>query len=100
METEFDFTKEFNEFTMNVGSNMILHIVKQTYHSVAVMYFTDEMSKKINIPDGIVVYENQEIQEPHRQEYHLYWTDNYTIEYKNTEILHLVSQRKWNIISH
>jgi hypothetical protein len=102
METEFDFTKD-NHFTMNIGPKMILHIVKQTFHSTAVMYFTDEMNKKINIPRGIVVYDNLDIIEPYNiamynQEFHLYWTENYMIEYNKTEILYLKSQRKWDII--
>jgi hypothetical protein len=35
--------------------NMILHI-KRLNHSVAILYFTDEKSNKINIPDDILVY--------------------------------------------
>ena len=105
--TEFDFAK-VSEFTMNLGSNIILHIEKPSYQSVALLYFTDEITeKKIKIPNDIVVYTydgpSQEILEGHHQEfyhqYYLYWTDKYTIEYKEKVILHLVPQRKWNIIS-
>lgn len=104
MET-FDFTKTDNEYMYNMGSNMILHI-KQTNHSVALLYFTDEMSNKINIPEDIVVYtydyqdtNKKIIQKPIKQDYPLCWTDNYTIEYKEIEFLSLNTQRKWNIIS-
>ena len=101
----FDFTKTDNEYTYNMGSNAILHI-KRVNHGVAVLYFTDELSNKINIPDGIVVYAfdyqdtiKKIIQKPIKQDYPLCWTDNYTIEYKQIEIVSLNSQRKWKIIS-
>ena len=110
MET-FDFTNADNEYIYNMGSNMILHI-KRSNHSVAVLYFTDEMNNKINIPEDIVVYKDivictydchdtpkKSIQKTIKQDYPLCWTDNYTIEYKKIEILSLNSQRKWNIIS-
>ena len=102
MET-FDFTNTDNEYIHNMGSNMILHI-KRSNHSVAVLYFTDEMSNKINIPDGIVVYtydyQNIKTKVIHKcigQAYPLCWTDNYTIELNAVEIIHITNQRKWNI---
>ena len=97
----FDFTNTDNEYIFNMGSNIILHI-KRSNHSVAVLYFTDEMSNKINIPDDIVVYtytNKKIIQKAIKQDYPLCWTDNYTIEYKQIQILSINSQRKWNIIS-
>jgi hypothetical protein len=104
MET-FDFTKTDNEYVYNMGSNMILHI-KRINHGVAVLYFTDELNNKINIPDGIKVYTfdyqdtiKKIIQKPIKQDYPLCWTDNYTIEYKQIEIVSVNSQRKWKIIS-
>jgi hypothetical protein len=103
MET-FDFTKIDNEYIYNIDSNMILHI-KRTNYSVAVLYFTDKMSNKINIPNEIIVYtydyqdtNKKMIQKVITQDYALCWTDNYTIEYKKIEILSLNSQRKWNMI--
>ena len=88
-----------------MDSNAILHI-KWINHSVAVLYFTDDLSNKINIPDGIVVYtydyrdtNKKIIQKRCNQDYLLCWTDNYTIEYNKIQILSLNSQRKWNIIS-
>lgn len=104
MET-FDFTKTDNEYVYTVGSNAILHI-KRVNHGVAVLYFTDEMNKKINIPEGIVVYAfdyqdtiKKIIQKPIKQDYPLCWTDNYTIEYNQIEIVSTNSERKWKIIS-
>ena len=102
MET-FDFTKKDNKYKYNMGSNIILNI-KRINHSVAVLYFTDEMSNKINIPDDIVIYtydyedtNKKIILKAIKEECPLCWTDNYTIEYKKIEILSINSQRKWNI---
>ena len=104
MET-FDFTNTDNEYIYNMGSNIILHI-KRNCHSVAVLYFTDEMCNKINIPDGIVVYtydfqdtNKKIILKAIKQDYPLCWTDNYKIEYNKIQFLSLNCQRKWDIIS-
>ena len=103
MET-FHFTKTDNELMYTMGSNMILHI-KRMNHGVAVLYFTDDMSNKINIPEDIVVYtydyqdtNKKIVQKAFKQDYPLCWTDNYTVEYKKIQILSLNSQRAWNII--
>lgn len=100
----FDFTKTDNEYIYDMGSNIILHI-KRINHSVAALYFTDEVGDKINIPDGIVVYtydyqspNKKIIQKAHKQDYPLCWTDNYTIEYNKIIILSLNNQRKWDIV--
>ena len=104
MET-FDFEKTNSKFSCNISPNIILHIMRIN-HSVALLYFTDEMCNNINVPEDIVVYacNHQDInikiiENPIKQCYSLCWTDNYTIEYKKIEILSLNSQRKWNIIS-
>ena len=103
MET-FDLTKTDNEHMYTMSSNMILHI-KRMNHGVAVLYFTDNMSNKINIPEDIVVYtydyhdtNKKIVQKAIKQDYPLCWTDNYTVEYKKIQILSLNSQRAWNII--
>ena len=104
MET-FDLTKTDNEHMYTMSSNMILHI-KRMNHGVAVLYFTDNMSNKINIPEDIVVYtydyqdtNKKIVQKAIQQDYPLCWTDNYTVEYKKIQILSLNTQRAWNIIS-
>ena len=104
MET-FDFTKSDNHYMYNINLNTILHI-KRLNHGVALLYFTDVMKNKINIPIDIVVYtynylyKNEKIiQKSIDENYPLCYTDNYTIEYKKIEILSLHNQRKWNILS-
>jgi hypothetical protein len=55
METTFDFRTAEYEYVHNITSNTKLYI-KRINNSVAMLYFTDDMSNKINIPDGIVIY--------------------------------------------
>ena len=101
----FDFTKTDNKYLYNISSNTLLHINRMN-HSVAILYFTDKMNNKINIPDDIVVYtydyqdQNKKIiEKPIKQDYSLCWTDKYTIQYKKKEILCLNNQRKWDIVA-
>ena len=106
METNFDFTKTNNEYIYNINSNIILHINRMN-HSVAILYFTDEMGNKINIPNGIVVYtydyqnKNKKIslKSSIKKEYLLCWTDDYTIELNKNIVLNIKNQRNWNITS-
>lgn len=105
METEFDFNKTSNEYSCNINSNTILHI-NRINHSVAVLYFTDVINNKINIPSTIVVYtydyQNTNKKVVHnsiKQEYMLCWTDDYTIELNKNVLINIKNQRKWNIIS-
>jgi hypothetical protein len=53
METTFDFNITDNEYTYNVDSTINLQI-RKTNNSVAILYFTDELGNKINIPDGLI----------------------------------------------
>jgi hypothetical protein len=105
MEREFDFTMTESEYVYNISSTIKL-CIKRINHSVAILYFTDKMNKKINIPDDIVVYtydyedvNKKIIQKAINNDYPLCWTDNYTIEYKQIQIISLNNQRKWNIVS-
>ena len=104
MEAAFDFTKTDNEYTYNINSTTILHI-NRINHSIAILYFTDEMSNKINIPDGIVVYtydyhtNKRILQNAFTQEYPLCWTDDYMIELNQKVLINIKNQRKWNITS-
>jgi hypothetical protein len=104
METLFDFTQLNNEYIYKFNSN-ILHIVRLD-HSVAVLYFTDIMNIKKNIPEGIIVYsydhENNKKKvavNPENEEYTLDWTYDYIIQYNDKVLLHIKKQRKWMITS-
>jgi hypothetical protein len=104
METTFDFENYNSEYTYNVNYNVILHI-KRINHAVAILYFTDEMNNKMNIPDDILVYtydysDNKRVLlKPIKQEYALCWTDNYEIELNKNILINIKNQRKWNITS-
>ena len=104
MEKAFDFKKTESEyFQYNISSNTQLWI-KQINRSVAMLYFTDEMSNKINIPDGIIVYttdyqdtQTRVILNPIDNSYPLCWTDDYTVELNNIVLINIKNQRKWII---
>ena len=105
METTFDFTTALNKYTMNMDASTILYIITIS-NSVAMLYFTDEAGKKINIPNGIVIYQydyenvNKKVKMSHINHYYpLCWTDNYTVEWNTNVLLSIQNQRKWNIIS-
>lgn len=103
METEFDFTIKESEYVYNVSLKTKL-CLKRINHSVAMLYFTDEMSNKINIPDGIIVYttdyQNTQMRviiKPIDKTYPLCWTDDYTVELNNNVLINIKNQRKWVI---
>lgn len=104
MKTIFKFEIPNCEYAYNVNSNIILHI-KRINHSVAMLYFTDEMHEKINIPDDILVYTydyqnyKKVLLESIKHEYALCWTDDYVVELNKTTLINIKNQRKWNIIS-
>jgi hypothetical protein len=103
MESIFDFRETDNEYVYNVNSIALLHI-KQYSSSVAILYFTNYLLIKVDIPDGIVVYtydneNNKQRLNSARQEYPLCWTDNYIVELNDKLILQIENRRKWNITS-
>jgi hypothetical protein len=104
METTFEFENSNSEYTYNVNSNINLHI-KRINNGVAILYFTDEMNNKVNVPNDILVYTydntNNErvILNPMRQYYALCWTDNYEIELNKNILINIKNQRKWKITS-
>ena len=102
MKTTFDFALVNNIYECNIDTNIILQI-KQLSNSIAVLYFTDDAGKKINIPNSIAVYKyDSQTQKKHLkklliQDYTLYWTNNYMVEFQGKEILDISSQKIWNI---
>jgi hypothetical protein len=104
MNTIFDFGILNSEYIYNINSNLILHI-KQINHGVAMLYFTDELNNKINIPNDILVYtynyddSKKVLLKSINQEYALCWTDDYVVELNKNVLLNIQNQRKWNILS-
>jgi hypothetical protein len=103
METTFDFAMTESEYVCDISSNIKL-CIKRINHSVAILYFTDEMSNMINIPDGIIVYtfvyQNTQKRvsiKPANKTYALCWTDDYTVELNNNVLINIKNQRKWVI---
>ena len=103
METTFDFAIVNNIYECNVDTNIILRI-KQLSNSIAVLYLTDDAGNKINIPNGLAVYkydyhntQKKQLKNLLIQDYTLYWTNNYVVEFQGKEILDIASQKIWNI---
>jgi len=98
---EFDFMSDC-EYFYDHDTNVHLYI-KRINHSVAVLYFIDEMNNKINIPDDVVVYtkdyqnSKRVIINPIDEYFHLCWTDDYTVELNNKVLINIKNQRKWII---
>lgn len=103
METIFEFENANSEYTYNINHNVNLHI-KRINHGVAILYFTDEMNNKINVPNDILVYTYDNTNNKRvllnqiNQEYALCWSDNYEIELNKNILINIKNQRKWNII--
>jgi hypothetical protein len=103
MEIQFDFTVDDNEYIHIFNLTTNLHIL-QINQSLAILYFTDEINNKTQIPNDVVVYtyDHQNVKKkvvcnPIGQAYPLCWTDNYTIELNKVVIMTITNQRKWNI---
>jgi hypothetical protein len=100
METNFDFDKKDNICSCKINSNIQLRITNIN-NGVAIMYFTDENDNKINIPNGLVVTSYDElipiIQKPFYNDYILYWTDDYVVEFNNNIVIQIKNKRTWNI---
>lgn len=67
------------------------------------LYFTDEMNNKVNVPNDILVYtydytnNKRVLLNPIKQDYALCCTDNYEIELNKNILINIKNQRKWNI---
>ena len=103
METQFDFTMDENEYIHPFNLTTNLHIL-QINKSLAILYFTDEMNNKTQIPNDVVVYtynpqniKEKIVLESIGQAYPLCWMDNYTVETNKVVIINITNQRKWNI---
>ena len=70
--------------------------------AVARVYFVDEGSAEIEVPEGftIIDHSNGDIQVEKfagRQEYFLGWTDNYSLLLNDVLVVKLINQRQWAI---
>jgi hypothetical protein len=104
METIFDFAISDNEYTYNISSNTKL-CIKRYSKWVAMLYFTDEMNNKINIPNDTIVYtfewktNNKIIYNAVRNDYVLYSTDNYVVELSKNLLIDIKTKRRCEIES-
>jgi len=101
METMFHFSNENTEFiySLHPKSEIILHI-KRKSKSVATLYFTNQLNKKIDIPSEFIIYQNKDILNPDNgtsNDYTLYWNKNYDIVYCSDTLYNIRPERTWTI---
>jgi hypothetical protein len=95
MENVYSFTSSDNEYTYNISSTIILHI-KSINYAISILYFTDQMNNKINIPNDIVIYTKDDkmctkkiLRRSIQQEYRLCYIDDYIMEFNKKVILYI-----------
>jgi hypothetical protein len=97
--TDFHFRiNETPNFLYKITDNIILNIIKLT-HGYSLLYFTDGINNKIPVPNNIKVSEYEKINNMYiiilnsinKDFFHLYFHNNYKIEYDNIEILDIKS---------
>lgn len=100
METSFDFSDRNAEYiySLHPKSEIILHI-KRIHKTIATLYFTNQLNKKIEVPSDFIVYKNNEIQDSNinNHEYSLLWNKNYDIVYNGETLFNIRNERKWTI---
>jgi plasmid replication initiation protein len=104
MTTTFSFATTDCKYSKKIDENIVLNLYRTT-HAVAILHFTDEMRNRINIPPGLKVYTEHYqtgkivLQKPIEEIYALCWSDDYQIEYNNTVVLNIKTNRTWDITS-
>jgi hypothetical protein len=101
METIFNFSNKDTEFiySLHPKSEIILHIKRKSI-SVATLYFTNQLNKKIDIPSEFIIYQNKDILNPDNgtsNDYTLYWNKNYDIVYCGDTLYNIRPERTWTI---
>jgi hypothetical protein len=98
METIFNFSNEDTEFiyALHPKSQIILHINRKS-KSVACLYFTNQLNKKIDIPSDFIIYQNDDVLEPDNNKYTLHWSKNYDIVYCGDTLYNIRPEKTWRI---
>lgn len=100
METIFNFSNEDTEFiyALHPKSEIILHI-KRKSKSVACLYFTNQLNKKIDIPSEFIIYQNDDVLEPEpdNNNYTLHWSKKYDIVYRGDTLYNIRPEKTWTI---
>jgi len=91
-----------NTFKKKINEGNFL-IIESLNNSVAHVYFVNELSHKVPMPNGFCIVDNtnNDIKVPKnkiKDEFYLCYSDNYTFFIENTQIMKFTSQRQWAII--
>lgn len=101
-----NFKEKEETFKIKLNPYVILNL-KKLNEAWGILYFTDEMGNIMNIPLDFYVFLSNyatNTQTPinnvsKRQYYELAWMSDYVIFYKKEMVLHLKSQRLWELNS-
>ena len=107
-QTTFVFNKNLEnaKICMNINDKINCVLENQNGVSLAILYFINENAEKIDIPEGICVYEYDKETVGKRvilkkvsnsQMFVLCYTDDYDITYNGKVIHKIESQRSWKI---
>lgn len=100
---KFNFETNNNQHYMKkIDISLILHIEKMD-ESIdnAIIYFTDYSYQKLNIPNEIILYDNENNIiniDSNNEIISISWCKSFTITYKNNIILNVSPLHIWNII--
>jgi predicted 2-oxoglutarate/Fe(II)-dependent dioxygenase YbiX len=95
----FEYKK--NEVFQTIVDTNIQVVLKRMNNGSAILFFTDTSGNPIDVPTGLVVYDNThetiERKIPQTQTYVLGWADEYTIKYCGNVVFRTASHRVWTI---
>jgi hypothetical protein len=95
-EGSFSFKTE-KLFTTRLTDGIFLRVQRAGF-AVARLFFVDETSAEVPIPDGFVVIDitngNVRVQ-PMLNSFFLGWTDNYTLLFRGVVVVEFLNQRQW-----
>ena len=91
METIYDFSNPNTEYiySLHPKSEILLHIKRQS-NSTAILYFTNQLNTKIEIPsEFFLFYKSRELLPTENNEYPLKWEKDYDIVYNGETICNI-----------
>ena len=84
-----------------IGDNVFVRIERVGF-AIARLYFVDEGSAEIDIPDRLVVLDHSNGDAAvmpllNNQYFVLAWTDSYSVQFEGNTVMGLANQRQWAV---